>query len=366
MTQSGPKPSRNPALRQATDLMLVNPLCCHLGLGQQMLLGQLKRRQFITLLGGAATWPLAARAQQSSMPLIGFLSSRSPDDAAHLVAGFRKGLAENGYVEGQSVAIEYRWAHGQYDRLAAMAAELAGRQVAVLVATGGEPAALAAKAATSTIPIVFATGGDPVQLGLAASYNRPGGNATGINFMTATMEAKRLELLHALLPNAVAVGVLLNSDFPLAETQLRDLQEAARVLRLEIHVLRANADREIEVAFESIARQHISALAVAAGPFFDTRREQLVALAAHHMVPTIYQFREYATAGGLMSYGIDPLDAYRQVGDYAGRILKGAKPAELPLLQPTKFEFVINLKTAKAMGIEVPPGLSARADEVIE
>jgi putative ABC transport system substrate-binding protein len=331
-----------------------------------MLFNRLKRRDFFTVVGGAAAWPLAARAQQPSMPLIGFLSSRSPDDTAHLVAAFRNGLAENGYVEGQSVAIEYRWALGQYDRLAAMAAELAGRPVAVLVATGGEPAALAAKAATSSIPIVFATGGDPVQLGLAASYNRPGGNATGINFMTATMEAKRLGLLHELLPNAVAVGVLLNPDFPLADSQLRDLQEAARILRLEIHVLPANTDREIEIAFESIARQHITALVVTAGPFFDTRREQLVALAARHMVPTMYQFREYATAGGLMSYGIDPLDAYRQVGDYAGRILKGAKPAELPLLQPTKFEFVINLKTAKALGIEVPPGLSARADEVIE
>src|SRR6266705_1998857 len=212
----------------------------------------MRRRDFVGVVGAAAVaWPVVGRAQQPSMPLIGFLSSRSPDDTAHLVAAFRNGLAENGYVEGQSVAIEYRWALGQYDRLAAMAAELAGRQVAVLVATGG----------------------DPVQLGLAASYNRPGGNATGINFMTATMEAKRLGLLHELLPNTVAVGVLLNPNFPLAETQLRDLQEAARVLRLEIHVLRANTDREIEVAFESIARQHISALAVTAGPFFDTRRK---------------------------------------------------------------------------------------------
>jgi ABC-type uncharacterized transport system substrate-binding protein len=325
----------------------------------------LRRRDFI--IGCAAVaWPLTAHAQQPSMPLIGFLSSRSPDDTAHLVASFRNGLAEYGYVEGQSVAIEYRWALGQYDRLPAMAAELAGRPVAVLVATGGEPAALAAKVATSSIPIVFATGGDPVQLGLAASYNRPGGNATGINFMTATMEAKRLGLLHELLPNAVAVGVLLNPNFPLAERQLQDLQEAARVLHVDIHVFRANTDSEIEVAFESIARQRIGALAVTAGPFFDTRREQLVALAARYMVPTMYQFREYAIAGGLMSYGIDPLDAYRQVGDYAGRILKGAKPAELPLLQPTKFEFVINLKTAKTLGITVPPDMSARADEVIE
>jgi ABC-type uncharacterized transport system substrate-binding protein len=280
------------------------------------------------------------------MPVIGYLSSRSPDDTRHLLAAFLRGLNEAGYVEGQNVTIEYRWALGQYDRLPAMAAELAGRPVAVLVATGGEPAALAAKAATSTVPIVFATGGDPVQLGLAASYNRPGGNATGINFLTATMEAKRLGLLHELVPQAATIGVLLNPNFPPAETQLRDVQEAARALGLQIHALRANTDREIETAFETVARERIAAVAVAAGPFFDTRREQLVALAARYAVPTVYQFREYAATGGLMSYGIDPLDAYRQVGVYTGRILKGAKPAELPLLQPIKFEFVINLKAA--------------------
>jgi putative ABC transport system substrate-binding protein len=324
-----------------------------------------KRRTFITLLGGAAAWPLAARAQQP-MPVIGYLSSRSPDDTRHLLAAFLRGLNEAGYVEGQNVAIEYRWALGQYDRLPAMAAELAGRPVAVLVATGGEPAALAAKAATSTVPIVFATGGDPVQLGLAASYNRPGGNATGINFLTATMEAKRLGLLHELVPQATAIGVLVNPNFPLAETQLRDGQEAARTLGLQVHALRANTDREIDVAFETAAREHIGALAVAAAPFFDTRRGQLVALAARHAVPAVYQFREYAAAGGLMSYGIDPLDAYRQVGIYAARILKGAKSAELPLLQPTKFEFVINLKAAKALGLTLPSGLLSIADEVIE
>jgi putative tryptophan/tyrosine transport system substrate-binding protein len=238
--------------------------------------------------------------------------------------------------------------------------------VAVLVATGGEPAALAAKAATSTVPIVFATGGDPVQLGLAASYNRPGGNATGINFLTATREAKRLGLLHELVPQATAIGVLVNPNFPLAETQLRDGQEAARTLGLQVHALRANTDREIDVAFETAVREHIGALAVAAAPFFDTRRGQLVALAARHAVPAVYQFREYAAAGGLMSYGIDPLDAYRQVGIYAARILKGAKSAELPLLQPTKFEFVINLKAAKALGLTLPSGLLSIADEVIE
>jgi putative tryptophan/tyrosine transport system substrate-binding protein len=327
----------------------------------------MRRREFITLLGGAAaTWPLAARAQQPAMPVIGFLSSRSPDDTAHLVAAFRRGLAENGYIEGQNVRIEYHWAHGQYDRLTGMAADLAKRPVAVLVATGGEPAALAAKAATSTVPIVFATGGDPVRLGLAASYNRPGGNATGINFLTAALEAKRLGLLHELMPHAADIGILLNPNFPLAEFQSQDLHEAARALRLRLHVLRANTDAEIEAAFETVARQRIAALVVTAGPFFDTRRQHLVDLAVRYAVPTVYQFREYAAAGGLMSYGIDPLDAYRQVGIYAGRILKGASPAELPLLQPTKFEFVINLKTARALGVKFSDNLLSLADEVIE
>jgi putative ABC transport system substrate-binding protein len=326
----------------------------------------MRRRDFISLVGGMAGWPFAARAQRPTLPLIGYLSSRSPDDTRHLLAAFLRGLGELGYVEGQGVMIEYRWALGQYDRLPAMAAELVGRPVAVLVATGGEPAALAAKAATSTVPIVFATGGDPVKLGLAASYNRPGGNATGINFMTATLEAKRLGLMHELLPHVVAVGALLNPDFPLAETQLQDLREAARTLHLQIHALRANTDRDIRAAFETVAQQHIGALVITAGPFFDTRRNELIALAARHAIPTMYQFREYAGAGGLMSYGIDPLDAYYQVGAYAGRILKGAKPAELPLLQPTKFEFVINLKTARVLSLEIPDKLLALADEVIE
>jgi putative tryptophan/tyrosine transport system substrate-binding protein len=326
-----------------------------------------RRREFITLLSGAAAaWPLAARAQQVAMPVIGYLSSRSPDDTRHLLAAFLRGLNEAGYVEGQSVMIEYRWARGQYDRLAAMAAELAGRPVTILVATGGEPAALAAKAVSSTVPIVFATGGDPVRLGLAASYNRPGGNATGINFLTATLEAKRLGLLHELLPNLGTIGVVLNPDFPLAEAQLLDMQDAARALGLQIHPLRANTDGEVEAAFEIMARERIGALAVAASPFFDTRQDLLVALAARHSVPAVYQFREYAAAGGLMSYGIDPLDAYRQVGVYAGRILKGAKAGELPLLQPTKFEFVINLRTAKALGIKFSDNLLSLADEVIE
>ena len=327
----------------------------------------MRRRELIAGHGSAAAvWPLIAPAQQLAMPVIGYLSARSPDDTAHLVAAFRRGLGADGFVEGQNVTIEYRWALGQYDRLPAMAAELVRRPVAILATTGGEPAALAAKAATSTIPIVFPIGGDPVKLGLAASYNRPGGNATGMNILTATLEPKRLGLLREMVPRAVTIGVLLNPNFGPAASQLRDLQEAARAIGLQIHVLNAGTDRELDTVFETIAQQRIAALTVTADPFFDTRRDKLVALAARHAVPTIYHFREFAAAGGLMSYGIDSLATYRQVGVYVGQILKGDKPSDLPVVQPTKFEFVINLKTAKALGIEVPPGLSARADEVIE
>jgi putative ABC transport system substrate-binding protein len=327
----------------------------------------MRRREFIALLGGAAAgWPLSARAQQPAMPVIGYLSARSPEDTAHLVAAFRRGLGEGGFVEGQNVKIEYRWALGQYDRLPALAAELVRRPVAILATTGGEPAALAAKAATSIIPIVFLIGGDPVKVGLAASYNRPGGNATGMNILTATLEAKRFGLLHELVPQAATIGVLLNPNFQPAESQLRDVQEAARAIGLQIHDLHAGTDRELDAAFETIAQQRIAALAVTADPFFDTRRDKLVALAARHAVPTMYHFREFAVAGGLISYGIDTLETNRQLGVYAGQILKGAKPADLPVMQPTKFEFVINLKTAKALGLDVPSGLSARADELIE
>jgi putative ABC transport system substrate-binding protein len=297
--------------------------------------------------------------------VVGYLSARSPEDTSHLVAAFRRGLLENGYVEGQNVAIEYRWALGQVDRLPALAADLVGRPVTILVATGGESAALAAKAATSTMPIVFSMG-DPVKVGLAESYNRPGGNATGINLLTQTLEPKRLGLLHELVPQAATIGFLLDPNFPSAEDQAKDMQEAGRAVGLQIHVLRANTDREIEAAFETIAQHRIAALAVAASPFFDTRRNTLVALAARYAVPTMYHFREFAAAGGLMSYGIDPIDAYRQVGVYAGRVLKGAKPADLPVLQPTKFEFVINLKTAKALSLEIPARLLSFVDEVIE
>ncbi len=327
----------------------------------------MKRRAFITLIGGAAVaWPLTAQAQQPALPVIGFLSSRSSGESAYLTATFRRGLAESGYVDGQNVRVEFRWADGQYDRLPALAAELVGRPVAMLVTTGGDPAVLAAKAATSTIPIVFVMGSDPVKLGLVASYKRPGRNATGINILTNTLEPKRLGLFRELVPQAATIGVLLNPTFPAAASQLEAMQEAARTIGLQLHVLQASADREIDTAFASIAEHRIPALAVAADPFFVTRRHKLAALAARHAVPAMYQNREHVVAGGLMSYGINLADVHHQIGVYAGQVLKGAKPADMPVMQPTKFEFVINLKTAKALGLEVPPSLLARADEVIE
>jgi putative ABC transport system substrate-binding protein len=326
-----------------------------------------KRREFITLLGGAAaTWPLTAQAQQAAMAVIGYLSARSPQDTAHLVEAFRRGLAEAGLVEGQNVLIEYRWAFGQHDRLPGLAADLVRNPLTVLVTTGGEVAALAAKAATSTIPIAFIVGTDPVKLGLAASYNRPGGNATGINILTNSLEPKRLELLRELVPQASAIGALFDPSFLAYEDQFRDVREAARALDLQVHELRASTDAEIDLAYETVARQRIAAVTVAAGPFFDTRRDRLVALAARHGVPTMYHFREYALAGGLMSYGASITDMYHQIGLHVGRILKGAKPAELPILQPTKFELVLNLKTAKALGLKVPLTMQVAADEVIE
>jgi putative ABC transport system substrate-binding protein len=283
-----------------------------------------------------------------------------------LVEALRRGLRETGYIEGQNLAIEYRWATGQYDRMPAMAAELARRPVTVLVTAGGEPAALAAKAATSIIPIVFVIGGDPVKVGLVASYNRPGGNATGTSILTSTLEPKRLGLLHELVPQATTIAVLLNPNFQASEGQERDVQEAGRALGVHIHILRASSDRDIEAAFEIVAQQRIAALAVGADPFFDTRRDTLVALAARQMVPAIYHFREFAAAGGLASYGIDVSDSHRQIGVYVGQILKGAKPAELPVLQPTKLELIINIKSARALGLQVPDKLLALADEVIE
>jgi putative tryptophan/tyrosine transport system substrate-binding protein len=326
----------------------------------------IKRREFITLFGGtAATWPVVALAQQRAMPVIGFLNSRSPDDVVHLVAAFQRGLLEIGYIEGQNVKVEYRWARGKYDQLPTMAAELTKLPVAVIAATGGEPSGLAAKAATSTTPIVFIVG-DPIKLGLVASYNRPGGNATGINALTPALEAKRLGLLHELVRGAKTIGALVNPLYQPAEQQSKDLREAGLSLGLNIEILRASNDRELDAAFESVAQRKIAALQVAADPFFDTRRDKIVALVAQHKLPTIYQFREYAVGGGLMSYGIDLADLYRQVGVYSGRILKGEKPADLPVVEPTKFQFLINLKTAKALGLTVPFGLLNAADEVIE
>jgi putative ABC transport system substrate-binding protein len=326
----------------------------------------MNRREFITLLGGAGAWPLAARAQQAAMPVIGFLHTRSREGFMPNLAGFAKALNQAGYGEGRNIAIEYRYADGDYDRLPSLAADLVRRQVAVLVAGGGEPSALAAKAATSTIPIVFAIGSDPVKAGLVASYNRPGGNITGINILTDDLESKRLGLLHTLLPQVATVGFITNPRFASANTQLHDVQQAARALGLKIRVLPASTEPEIDMAFEAIAREQIAALVVGADPFLDLQRDKLIALAARHAVPTVYQFREHAVAGGLMSYGIDIVDVYRQVGVYVGRILKGEKPANLPILQPTKFEFVVNLKTAKALRLEIPPQLLATADEAIE
>jgi len=324
----------------------------------------MRRRDFVTLLGSVAAWPLAASAQQK--PVIGFLNSGSADVYSDRIAAFHQGLRQLGYIDGDNVVIVYRWALGQYDRLPAFAAELVEKHVSVLVATGGEPAALAAKSATSTIPIVFAVGGDPIKLGLVASYNRPGGNATGANILAAEMDGKRLGLLHEMMPNASHVGVLLNPNFPAYAEQLNDLQHAARIANLQVEVLHANTDREIEAAFEISSRKRVEALVLTASPFFDTRRDKLVALAAGHALPTIYHFREFAVAGGLMSYGVSIPHIYRQIGVYAGRILKGDNPANLPVQQPTNFELVVNLRTAKTLGLTIPPTLLARADEVIE
>ena len=331
----------------------------------------MRRREFLTLIGGAAaapsvSWPLAVRAQQPAMPVIGYLSTRSPDESAHLLAAFRRGLAENGIVDGQNVTIEYRCALGEYDRLPALAAELTRRPVNVLVSTGGDPSALAAKAATATIPIVAIFATDPVESGLVASLNRPGGNATGISVLSPALEPKRLGLLRELVPQAVAIGVLLNPNYPPAAGQLRDVEEAARTIGLQIHVLRASTDREIDTAFEAVAQHRIPALAVTSDPFFSSRRDKLAAWAARHAVPAMYPFRDFAAAGGLMSYGVDIADVYRLIGVHTGRILKGIKPADLPVHRPIKFEFVVNLKTAKALGVQFSDNLLSLADEVIE
>jgi putative ABC transport system substrate-binding protein len=326
----------------------------------------MRRRHFITLLGGAATWPLAARAQQPAMPVIGFLHSQSPDTFTEPLRGFRQGLKEAGFVENETVAIEYRWADSQTDRLPALAAELVRRRVAV-IATFSPPVALAAKAATTTTPIVFNTGDDPVRLGLVASLARPGGNLTGINFFVGELAAKRLEVLRELVPGATRVALLLDSSAgQITETTLRDVEAAARPKGLQIQVLNVQTSREINAAFATFARERLDALFVGPGPFFTTRRVQLALLAAVQRVPAIYPVRPFAEAGGLISYGASLTDAYRQVGAYAGRILKGAKPADLPVVQSSKFELVINAETARILGLEVPAKLLAIADEVIE
>jgi putative ABC transport system substrate-binding protein len=326
----------------------------------------MKRREFITLLGSAAVaWPLAARAQQPAMPVVGFVNAGLPD--ASLVAGFRKGLNEAGYVESQNVTVEYHWLEGQFDRLPALMADLARRRVAVIATPAGNFAAIAAKAATTTIPIVFGVGEDPVKLGLVDSLARPGGNATGFNQFNNEITAKRLGLLHDLVPKAVRIAVLVNpANAQVAETTLRDISEAARVLGLQTHILNASTSREIEAAFATLGREQADALFVASDTFFNSRPVRLATLAVHYRIPAAYQLREAVEAGGLMSYGVDRVDASRQVGVYVGRILKGAKPADLPVLQSSKFEFVINAQTARLLGIEVPPQLLASADEVIE
>jgi putative ABC transport system substrate-binding protein len=327
----------------------------------------MRRREFITLLGGvAAAWPLAARAQQAAMPVIGFLDSTSPDSYADRLRGFRQGLKDTGYVEGETVAIEYRWAENQIDRLPELAAELVRRQIAVIVA-GAPPSTFAAKAATTTIPIVFGVGVEPVQAGLVASLARPGGNLTGINFFSTELAGKRLELLRELVPAAIRVAVLVNpANAAIAESTLRDVEAAARAMGLQIHVLNANSSREIDAAYTTFVRERPDALFVSSSPFFTSRRVQLAQLAARHALPAIYAVRDYAEAGGLISYGASLRDAYHQMGVYTGRILKGAKPADLPVVQASKFELVINAQTARMLGLDVPPSLLARADEVIE
>jgi putative tryptophan/tyrosine transport system substrate-binding protein len=325
---------------------------------------RLKRRELISLLGGAAAWPLAAGAQQP-MPVIGFLHGASPEGYAPMVDGFRRGLAESGYVEGRNVTIEYRWAEGQYDRLPALAADLVHRQVAEIV-TGGTPPAFAAKRATSTIPIVINVGIDPVQVGLVASLNRPGGNVTGLALLTAELGAKRLELLHESLPAATVVAMLVNPTSPITEPETRGVRDAARSLGLQLHVLNASTESEIDRAFGTLVELRAGALVVSVDVFLNNQRAQIVALAARHAVPAIYGVREFATSGGLMSYGNDLADAYRQSGIYAAKILKSEKPADLPVQQVVRVEFVINLKTAKTLGLTFPLPLIGRADEVIE
>jgi putative ABC transport system substrate-binding protein len=326
----------------------------------------MKRREVVTILGGIAAWPLAARGQQRTMPVVGFLQSASQGGTAHMLAAFHSGLREVGYIEGQNVGIIYRYADGQYDRLPVLAAELVRSQVAVLAATGGDAAVLAARAATATIPIVIITGSDPVALGYVASLNRPGGNVTGVVLLSSNLGAKRVGLLRQFVPKADAFGVLVNPTYPVSAAQLAEVQAAAATINVRLITASASADRDFDPAFAALLQQGAGALLVSADPFFNSRRDQIVALAARYAVPAIYEWREYAVAGGLLSYGTSLTEAYRLAGVYAGRVLRGEKPAELPVMQTTKFELVINLKTAKTLGLAVPDGLVLAADEVIE
>jgi len=326
----------------------------------------MRRREFIATFGGAAAaWPLAARAQQPTMPVIGFLNSGSSSALQHLTAAFRQGLNESGYIEDRNVAVKYRWADGRYDRLAELAADLVRRKVTVIFG-GGPPAALAAKDATATIPIVFTSGDDPVKSGLVMSLNRPGGNVTGVSVFTGQLGAKQLGLLREVVPNAAMVAILVNPSNPLTESVTKDVQQAAATTGHRIHIVNASNESDFGPAFAAIAELHAGALIIGGDPFFFSRSDRLVALAARRAIPAIYELREFAVAGGLISYGVDLRDGYRQAGTYAGRILKGAKPSDLPVLQPTKFELVINLKSAKALGLDVPLHLQQLADEVIE
>jgi putative ABC transport system substrate-binding protein len=324
------------------------------------------RRKFITLLGGAAVWPLAAGAQQTAMPVVGFLHGETPELAARRLTAFRQSLGRTGYTEGRNVAIDYRWAEGRYQRFPDLAADLVARQVTVLVAVGGSNGPLAAKAATSTIPIVFITGDDPVKQGLVTSINRPGGNATGVNIFISEMEGKRLGLLRQLIPSTESIGVLMNPAYSVFAAQYREVQEAARSIGQPIRILKAVNDEEIDLAFATFAEAKTRAVLVVTEPFFNSRRGKIVTLAARHAIPAMYGLREYAVAGGLISYGTSITEAYSQVGVYTGRILKGEKPGDLPVVQSTKFELVINLKTASALGLTVPETLLSIADEVIE
>ena len=326
----------------------------------------MRRRDFMTLIGTVVTCPIAAWAQQPAMPVVGFMSGRSREDSVHLASAFREGLAEASFIEGQNIKIEYRWANGDYDKLPALAADLVNHKVAVLVGVGGDVSAAVAAKATKTIPVVFGMGSDPVKAGLVASLSRPGGNVTGFTLWTNELESKRLGLLRELVPGASLIGVLVNPSFPPTEQELMDLEPAAKLVNQKLFVARANDDAQLDAALASFVAQRVGAFLVTAAPFFDTRVDRIVGFAAQKRLPAIYQFREYATVGGLISYGPNVAESYKNAGTYVGRILKGEKAADLPVMQPTKFDFLINLKTAKALGLTVPPTLLAEAGEVIE